>query len=175
MIRFAIALSLIPSLTLAQELAPRWTEMGRVEAVVDGTPATFVIPYDTEKERARAKERMIMGERSINLLASTVDEEGAPGSPQLQLTFFYKNGAANLLSMEIFDDGGFNEPLVADPDHGQREITEISEPAAGQFDGVFEAELIRLTGYAKGEPEIVDGQAPVSVSGRFTVTIPPAK
>lgn len=171
MLRITIALCLLAGAAFGQTLADGFRELGRIEAMVNGTPTTFIIPFDEKRGSGLARDREIMGKRSINFVGMTLKEDGTPSSPQLQLTFFLRDGVADLLSIEIFDSG-FDTPLVAEPQLGRKEITSIAEAGAGELEGTFEGELVRLTGYAKGEPKVVEGEAPVSVSGTFTVAIP---
>ena len=165
----------LAALTLAlpamgQELLPRYKVMGTVAVTVDGTEHSLVIPYDTETDNAYAAERNIMGRRSINLLARTVGDDGIPGSPMLQLTFWVKDGAGDILSAEFFDQG-MDAPLAAGADGGAVAFGEFSITDDNEISATFAGEFVRMADYMS-EPVVAEGTSPVPVSGTVTVTVP---
>lgn len=155
---------------MAQELLPRYEVMGTAIVSVGGTEHRLVIPYDTESDRAYAAERDIMGKRSLNLLARTVEDDGTPGNPMLQLTFWVEDGTGDILSAEFFDQG-MNAPLAASLDGGTVAFGEFSITEDNEINAEFSGEFVRMADYMS-EPVVAPGTDPVSVSGTVTVTVP---
>ncbi len=155
---------------MAQELLPRYTIMGTATVTVDGTEHSLVIPYDTENDSAYAAERNIMGRRSVNLLARTVNDDGIPGSPMLQLTFWVDNGTGDFLSAEFFGED-MNTPLAAGSDGGTVAFGNFSISDDNEISADFSGEFVRMENYMS-ESAIAPGTDPVPISGTFSVTVP---
>ena len=89
---------LIAGATSAAELNSRYTEMGRMTAEIGDQTLELTIPFDTEKDRGYAEQKMIMGSfLTINTAARLVDEAGDPTGPTLQVTLQKQSGDLKLL------------------------------------------------------------------------------
>ncbi|GGO50492.1 hypothetical protein SAMN05444398_101995 [Roseovarius pacificus] len=156
----------------AADLADRYIAMGTMTAQIGGDTLDLVIPYDTEKERGSAGQKMIMGQfLTINVLGMAVDEDGEPDRPMLQVTLQKHMGDMRLLSAELFDDRGYDAPLAMGADGGTGELSEFTmEGDTGS--GVVTGEVLRLTGYTSG-PNVAEGAAPVPVRIEWRVDLPP--
>lgn len=120
--------------------------MGTMTAQIGGDTLDLVIPYDTEKERGSAGQKMIMGQfLTINVLG--------------------------LLSAELFDDQGYDAPLAMGADGGTGELSEFTMEG-DTASGVVTGEVLRLTGYTSG-PKVAVGAAPVPVRIEWRVDLPP--
>ena len=166
---------LLANLAQAQDLAPRWESIGEMTVTLDGTEYEMVIPYDTQKDRAHASERVMIGNRTFNVLGSVVAPEGKPGKPQLQLTFFVNKGVPNLLSMEIYDDQGFRKPLMIGPDAGKGGFTSFEITAENEITASFAGEMLRMDNSDPANPHLAEGAAPRAIEGRIRVSVPPPK
>ena len=157
----------------AQELAARYEAMGRMSVDLGGEAMELVIPFDKEKNRAYADQKMIMGSfLTINAVGRTVKPDGKPGSPMVQVTLQKQSGALALLSAELFDEQGFDAPMAMGADGGEGRATEVSfenDHLEASIEGMF----LRLTGYSKGEPAPAEGAAPVPVTIRVSVDLKP--
>ncbi|MEZ5714033.1 MAG: hypothetical protein R3D85_01985 [Paracoccaceae bacterium] len=159
----------------AGELAPRWQAIGQIEVEIGGETRVLVISHDRENDSSEAEQRMIMGSfLTINAVGRTVSAEGKPGSPMVQVTVQGKNGAFDLLSVEMFDEQGFDAPMVIGPDGGQGALTALSFEN-DHLDAAITGAFQRLTGYSKGDPAPAEGVAPVPVTIRLSVDVPPLK
>ncbi|MGK7653957.1 hypothetical protein ACSQ76_16535 [Roseovarius sp. B08] len=108
----------------AAELGDDYEAIGTMTVTLDGETMEMVIPYDVERERAYAKQRMIVGSSlSINAVGRMVDEDGTPGRPMVQVTLLEQGGEMRLLSAEIFDDQGYDAPLAMGADGGDGTLT----------------------------------------------------
>ena len=156
----------------ASDLQQRFEAMGTLEATVGDSEHEMVIAYDREKDRPYAEQKVLMGRYlTINLVGQTVDEKGRPGSPMIQVTLQEQTGEMGLISVEMFDEQGFDAPLSMGPDGGPGELTEYSLEGDA-LDGAVTGEFRRLTDYM-GDPKIAEGSAPVPATIRFRVTLPP--
>ena len=174
MTRFFPALAALALATplAAADLADRYTAMGTMTAQIGGETLDLVIPYDTEKERGSAEQKMIMGQfLTINVLGMAVDENGEPGRPMLQVTLQKRMGDMGLLSAELFDDQGYDAPLAMGADGGTGELSEFTMEG-DTASGVVTGEFLRLTGYTS-EPKVAEGAAPVPVRIEWRVDLPP--
>lgn len=72
----------------ATELDNRYEQTGTFSITVDGETQNLVIPYDTERDRAYAEQKFIMGSYlTIDVLGCSAGEDGKPGAPRVQETF----------------------------------------------------------------------------------------
>lgn len=154
----------------AQELLPRYSVMGTVTVTVDGTEHHLVIPFDTDNDSASAEENNFMGRRSVNFVAYTVGDNGKPGGPMLQLTFWVKDGAGDLLSAEFFDQG-YNAPLAVESDEGALTFSAFSITEANEIEASFAGEFLRMENYMS-DPAIAPDATPVAFNGTVVVTVP---
>ncbi len=156
----------------ANDLAPRYSIMGEMTVELGGQTLQLVIPYDNETSTAYGEQKMIMGSfLTLNTVGVGVGENGAPGQPRVQVTLQRNGGAFSLLSAELFDDQGFDAPMIMGPDGGDGALREISFEN-NRLDAVVEGEFQRLTGYSKGSPTPVEGVAPAPVTIRWGVDLP---
>ncbi|MGK7754138.1 MULTISPECIES: hypothetical protein [unclassified Roseovarius] len=140
---------------------------------LDGETMEVVIPYDVERERAYAKQRMIVGASlSINAVGRMVDEDGTPGRPMVQVTLLEQGGEMRLLSAEIFDDQGYDAPLAMGADGGDGTLTAHEMTGDNVVTATVEGSFLRLTGYTD-EPRVADGAAPVAATIRYEVALAP--
>lgn len=152
----------------AQDLAPGLEQIGVIEATVGGEAFTAPIVFDTERDRAYAQTREIMGRISVNAVGQVLDADGTPGTPMFQVTFWDRDGTLDLLSAEVFDQG-FDKPLVLEPEMGEGGVT-ASSVDGRSYTLTVEAEMQRLEGYSKGENKAVDTPlVPVVMDVSFTV------
>ncbi|MDQ2093675.1 hypothetical protein [Rhodalgimonas zhirmunskyi] len=158
----------------AEELAPRYEQIGRVTVTLDGAPMELVVTRDTETGRAGAEQKKVMGSfLTVNVLGQTIGDEGAPGNPMVQATFQKQMGPMTLLSAEIFDSG-FDTPMVMSPDGG--EVGKVTLSFEGDhLSARIEGRMQRLEGYAKGQPKAKDGAAPVPVVIEIEADVPAMK
>jgi len=157
----------------AAELDERYEPMGTLSITLDGDTRTLVIPYDTERDRGYAEQKMIMGSfLTINVLGQTVGEDGIPGSPMVQATLQRRSGDMQLLSIEMFDDQGYAAPLSIGPDGGKGTLTFFEMTTDNQVSATIEGELLRLADYTS-EPKVAEGATPELTTISFSVTLPP--
>lgn len=168
----AAALAVVTPPLHAADLADRYDAMGSMSVDLDGRMIEMVIPYDRDRDRAYAEQKMIMGSfLTINTVGRVVDDAGNPGSPMVQVTLQQQGGKMGLISAEMFDDQGFDAPLVMGADGGEGTLASYSFE-----DNRLEAEVrgsfLRLTGYMS-EPKVAEDAAPMPVTIRWSVDIPP--
>jgi hypothetical protein len=170
---FAAAL-LLPLAATAQTLLDRYEVIGTAEADIDGRAMTLVVTTDREKNRSSAKQQDILGGNLVlNVLASTVGDAGKPASPRVQVTALVKGGAIRLDSVEVFDEGGYDAPLVLDAEEGFGALDDATLAFDGTtFTARIEGTMLRLTGYTS-EPRAADGAVPVPARITLTTVIPP--
>lgn len=170
----ASLLALASALPLsAGELSDRYEAMGTMTAQIGGDTLDLVIPYDREKDRAYAEQKMIMGSfLTVNTLGRTVDDSGKPASPMLQVTLQKQMGRMALLSAELFDEQGYDAPMAMGADGGQGSLTAYELTDDNRLTATVEGDFLRLTGYTS-EPRVADGAEPVPVTIRWTVQLQP--
>lgn len=175
MIRFlaAATLSCLAALVSAADLDADYAQAGRVTAEVGGVTHDLLIVKAPGEEAPSALRQMIGTQLSVNFVGYTVQEDGTPGGPMVQVTLAGEPGSMRLVSAEMFDDQGYDGPLVMDPDDlgGQGAVTEHAldgDVTAGRIEGEF----LRLTGYTS-EPRVADGAEPLPVTITWEVTLPP--
>lgn len=168
----ALAIALAAPLSAA-DLNDRYEAMGTMTATLGDETMELVIPYDREKQRGYAEQKMIMGSfLTINTVGRTVDKTGKPGNPMLQVTLQKQSGKMALLSAEVFDDQGYDAPLVMGADGGQAALTAFEMGDDNTVTATVEGSFLRLTGYTS-EPRVADGATPVPATISWTVTLPP--
>ena len=157
----------------AAELNERYDQMGTLSITLDGETRNLVIPYDTERDRGNAEQKMIMGSfLTINVLGRTVGEDGMPGSPMVQVTLQRRSGDMQLLSVEMFDEQGYAAPLSMGPDGGKGTLTSFEMTEDNQVSATVEGELLRLADYTS-EPKVAEGATPQPTTISFSVTLAP--
>ncbi|MBW4981493.1 hypothetical protein KZZ07_02965 [Mameliella sp. CS4] len=158
---------------LAAELDDRYESMGTMTVTLDGTATRMVIPYDREKDRPYAEQKMIMGSfLTINTVGRVVDETGKPGRPMVQVTLQKRNGDMALISAEIFDDKGYDAPMVMGADGGDGKLVAFEMTPDNVVTATVEGTFLRLTGYTS-EPRVADGAEPVAATIEWTAEIAP--
>jgi len=116
---------------------------------------------------------MIVGSPlTINTVGQVVDDSGEPGRPIIQVTLQQQGNAMGLLSAEMFDDQGFDAPLVMGADGGGGDLSEYSLEG-DQMQATVSGTVQRLTGYSTGEPRLVDGAEHIPATISWSVTLPP--
>ena len=88
------------------------------------------------------------------------------------MTLQKQGGGLQLLSAELFDDQGYDAPMVMGPDGGSGSLTSHTfedDVLTAEIQGQF----LRLTGYLAGEPKPADGASPQDSVVRWQVTLPP--
>ncbi len=165
--------ALLASAVNSSELDGAFYEMGTMTAQNGEETLNLVVPYDRSKDRGYAEQKMIMGSfLTINTAARLVDADGEPAGPTVQVTLQEQGGSLRLLSAELFDDQGFDAPMIIGPDGGAGSLTSYSFE-----DNVLTAEVrgtfLRLTGYMSGDPKPVEGAAPLEGVLTWQVTLPP--
>ncbi len=166
----ALAL-LLPPGAAAQDLASGYEQIGTVTITADGSETTYVVTRDLSGNSAMAEARVIMGRMNLNVVGQTVNAEGVPGSPLVQVTVMAQpdGSGATFLSAEIFDQG-FDMPILMDGEIGQAEMSDFV------FDGArlslkLAGQAQRAKGYAAGEPTATD-DPPLSVEIALDTEIP---
>lgn len=169
----AAALSGLATLAGAADLDASHTEVGRITAEIDGVTHDLVITRDADGD-VTAGQKQIMGQLSINLLGSTVQQDGTPGKPMVQVTLMGKPDNMRLLSAEMFDEQGYDSPLVMVPGGGEGGDGAM---VAFAFEddvttGRVEGDFLRLTGYMS-EARVADGATPLPATITWEVALPP--
>ena len=168
----AAALALVTTPLWAADLAERYKAMGSMSVDLDGRTIEMVIPYDRERNRAYAEQKMIMGSfLTINTVGRVVDDTGKPGSPMVQVTLQQQGGKMGLISAEMFDDQGFDAPLVMGADGGEGSLTSFSFEE-NRLEAEVQGTFLRLTGYMS-DPKVAEDAAPLPVTIRWSVDVPP--
>ena len=158
---------------LAADLDERYESMGTLTVTLDGTATQMVIPYDREKDRPYAEQKMIMGSfLTINTVGRKIDETGKPGRPMVQITLQKRNGDMALLSAEIFDDKGYDAPMVMGADGGDGKLVAFEMTPDNVVTATVEGTFLRLTGYTS-EPRVADGAEPIAATIEWTADIGP--
>ncbi|MCZ0812408.1 MAG: hypothetical protein ACQEVT_11265 [Pseudomonadota bacterium] len=171
------SLSAIPALCMAApafaaDPANRYTAMGTMTVQLGDKAFDMVIPFDTEKQRGYAEQTMIMGTfLTINAVGQVPEPDGMPGSPMLQITLQRRTGDMAFLSAEVFDDQGFDAPMVMGADGGDRTLAAFSMEG-NIASGVIAGEFLRLTGYSS-DPKVAEGATPVTARIEWKVELPP--
>ncbi len=155
----------------AQDLNPRYTVIGTGTAHIGDATHMLIVPYDTEKDRARAKESNFGMGRSFSVSLHTVGAEGKPGSPFLQLTFQISKGQPDWVTAEFFDAQGISAPLAAGPDAGTVAFTAFDISADNQVTASLAGTFLRLKDYTTA-PAIADSAAPVPFTAEIMVNVP---
>lgn len=159
----------------AAELSPRYEAIGEMTVELGGEVMDLVIAYDKQKDSAYAEQKMIMGSfLTINSVGQTVAETGKPGRPMVQVTLQRQSGSLKLLSAELFDEQGYDAPMVMGADGGKGAVTGVSLED-DHLEAVVEGSFLRLTGYMKGTPAPAEGAEPRPVKIRWSVDLPPLK
>lgn len=154
-----VGLSMLPA--TAQDLAGSYEVMGTVTAQVGDTVLDLVVPYDRERQAANALAMPIMGTwTSLNLVGYSVDPDGRPGVPMVQVTLLVKGEGAEVQSVELFDDQGMDAPMIMDGDFGAISLESYSYEGE-QLNTVVTGQMVRVRGYSAGEP-VADGADPVA-------------
>ena len=157
----------------AAGLSDRYEAIGTMTATLDGAATDMVITYDREKDRAFAEQKMIMGSfLTINTVGQVVGDDGEPGRPILQITLQRQAGKMALLSAEIFDEQGYDAPMVMGPDGGEGTLTAFEMGDDNTVTATIEGTFLRLTGYMD-EPRVADDAQPVPARVDWPVTLPP--
>jgi hypothetical protein len=169
----AAALCCLATLGHAADLDPAYGQAGRITAEVNGATHDLVIVKAPGEEAPSAQRQMIGTQLSVNFVGYTVQQDGTPGAPMVQVTLMGAPESMQLVSAEMFDEQGYDGPLVMDPDDlgGQGAVTDHAldgDVTAGQIEGEF----LRLTGYMS-EPRVADGAEPMPVTITWEVTLPP--
>lgn len=156
----------------AQKLDQRYRSVGEINVTVGGNGYEMIVPFDTEKNKSYASEREILGRRTFNVFGSVVGEDGRPGNPSLQITFFVKNGTPDLVSIEVFDEQGWRRPLSISADTGTGDFTSFQISADNRITARFAGEMLRLDNTDARKPKIDRDAAPVAIEGAFSVAVP---
>jgi hypothetical protein len=157
---------------LAGDLLPRYAVIGTVSATISTDVYDMVIVQDMEKDRAMAERKLIMGSfLTINTVGMVVNEAGEPDSPVLQVTLQEQGGKMALLSAELFDDQGYDAPLVMGPDGGEGSLTDYRLDG-DEMRATVSGSFLRLTNYMS-EPQPAEGAAPLAGTIHVAVTLPP--
>jgi len=168
----AIAALCIAAPAFAADLADRYTAMGTMTVQLGDKTLDMVIPFDTEKQRGYAEQKMIMGSYlTVNAVGRVVQPDGTPGSPMVQITLQKSTGDMRFLSAEVFDDQGFDAPMAMGADGGDGTLTAFSMEG-NTASGVIEGEFLRLTGYSS-DPKVAEGATPVPARIEWNVDLPP--
>jgi len=168
---FGLVLALAPP-ALAAELSDRFEAIGTMTVVLGDKTLDLVIPYDGETNSAFAEQSIIMGQfLTLNSVGMLVDETGEPGQPMVQVTLQKQGGGMNLISAEVFDEQGYDAPMVMGADGGAGTLTDFSFEN-DRLEARVEGNFLRLTGYMS-EPRVADGAAPVASTITWSVDIPP--
>lgn len=157
----------------AAELDARYEAIGTMTVTLDGEVRELVIPYDIERDRAYAEQKMIMGSSlSINAVGHMIDADGMPGRPMVQVTLLEEFGNMRLLSAEVYDEQGYDAPMVMGADGGEGTLTgyEITDDNAVTV--TVEGNFLRLTGYMD-EPQVAEGAEPVAATIRYEAQLAP--
>jgi len=156
----------------AGELSDRYEAIGTMTVTLGDETLDLVIPYDRQKDSAYAEQKMIMGSfLTLNAVGQSVGPDGAPGRPMVQVTLQKQGGSMALLSAELFDDQGYDAPMVMGPDGGAGELVAFSFEN-DNLDARVEGAFLRLTGYMS-EPKPAEGATPVEATISWSVDIPP--
>ncbi len=175
MIRFATTLAALALATplAAADLSDRYEVMGTMTAQIGEESLDLVIPYDTEDDSPYGEQKMIMGSfLTINLVGAHVDEDGTPGRPMLQVTLQKQNGTMGLLSVELFDDQGYDAPLSIGMDGGEGELVAFAMDDTNTTTGRIEGNFLRLTGYTD-DPRVADGAEPIATTIEWRAELEP--
>lgn len=170
---FGFLLALLAGAATANELNNDYSEMGRMSVQVGDRELELVIPLHEESGDAFAEQKLIMGSfLTINTAAQEVDDDGEPSGILVQVTLQKQGSSLTLLSAELFDDRGFDEPMAMGADGGAGTLTSHS------FDNdvltaVIEGTFVRLTGYMSGEPVADSDEQPLPAVIQWEVTLPP--
>lgn len=168
----AMVAALLAGVAGAADLDPQYERIGTISAEIGGETQQLVVIRDTETGQAMAEQKKIMGSAlSQNVVAVAVDDDGRPTRPNLQVTLMEQGGRMGLLSAEIFDDQGYDAPLVMGPDGGAGTLTRYAFED-GRLEAVVEGDFLRLQGYMS-EPKPAEGATPVPAVLRLSVEMPP--
>jgi hypothetical protein len=172
LVSLLIAVLLAPPI-YAAELDDRYEQMGTLSITLDGDTQNLVIPYDTERDRAYAEQKLIMGSNlTINVLGRSVGEDGKPGSPMVQVTLQRRSDDMKLLSVEMYDEEGFEAPLSIGLDGGEGTLAAFEMTEDNQVTATIEGEMLRLADYMS-DPKVAEGATPQPATISFSVTLPP--
>lgn len=170
---FCFLAAILAGPVAAADLNDRYSEMGRMTVEVGDQVFELTIPYDLEMDLGYAEQRMIAGSfHTINTAAREVNGDGEPSGPTFQVTLQHQGGGFRLISAEIFDERGFDEPMVMGPDGGTGALTSHNlegDRLTAEVQGTF----VRLTGYGTGEPKPISGEAQLPGVIKWQVTLPP--
>lgn len=157
----------------AADLMDRFEAIGTMTATIGDVGYDMVIAYDREKDRGYAERKIIMGRfLTINTVGQVVNDQGKPATPMLQVTLQEQDGEMRLLSAELFDEQGFDAPMVMGPDGAAGSLTDYKLEGDSLMATVT-GEALRLTGYSSGSPAPAEGAVPQPVTVSWTVTLPP--
>lgn len=156
----------------AAQIDDRYEIMGTMTVEMEAETLDLVIPFDLEDDQPNAEQTMIMEQfHTINALGRRIDDSGMPGLPMVQVTLQKRMGEMELLSAEMFDDQGYDAPMVMGADGGDGAITEISLED-DRLEATVEGAFLRLTGYTS-KPVIAEGAVPVPATITWQVDLPP--
>lgn len=170
---FGLLLALFAGAATANELNNDYSEMGRMSVLVGDRELDLVIPLHKESGDAYAEQKLIIGSvLTINTAAQEVGEDGEPSGTMVQVTLQKQGSELALLSAELFDDRGFDEPMAMGADGGAGTLTSHSfenDVLTAEVRGTF----VRLKGYMSGDPVPDDEVPPLPVVIEWEVTLPP--
>lgn len=171
--RLAPALAVVLALPAgAAELSDRYEAIGNMTVTLGDETLELVIPYDREKDSAFAEQKMIMGSfLTLNSVGQMVGSDGEPGRPMVQVTLQEQGTTMALISAEVFDDQGYDAPMVMGPDGGKGALIGYSFEN-DRLEARVEGDFLRLTGYMS-EPKQAEGAEPVAATISWSVDIPP--
>lgn len=156
----------------ASDLAAPFEAIGEIKGEIGDTAHQLVILHDHDSQTSYADRRTVMGSYlSINMVALRI-ENGAPAaSPVVQITLMGQDGGMDLLSAEVFDEAGYDAPLVMGPDGGAGRLSAYTLDGDA-LSGTIEGSFLRLSGYTS-DPHVADGAEPVPAMLHFSATLPP--
>lgn len=171
-LRTTLAALALATPAAAADLADSYEQIGSMTVTLDGKEMPLVIPYDRERDRAYAEQKILMGRYlTINVVGQTVDDSGMPGRPMVQVTLQEQMGKMGLIAAELYDDQGYDAPLAMDADGGKGALTEYTLDE-GRLEATVEGTFLRLTGYMN-DPKVAEGATPVPVTISWQVDLPP--
>ncbi len=165
---FALCLATSPA--FAQELSADFEELGRVNLTLDGVAYEMVSVRDVASGRTMSEENIYGGIRTINIFAGVLDATGVPNSPGVSFAFTMSGDTANLISLDVYDDQGWQMPLSIGPDGGSGGFDSFSM-ADRQVTATFSGDMARIDMTDGENPKIAAGTGPVAISGEMSVEV----
>lgn len=167
---FVFALCLVASPVVAQDLSADFEELGRVNLTLDGVAYEMYAIRDVESGDVTAEENIYGGIRTINIFAGALDATGVPNSPGVSFAFTMSGDTANLISLDVYDDQGWQMPLSIGPDGGSGGFDSFSM-ADRQVTATFSGDMARIDMTDGENPKIAEGTGPVAISGEMSVEV----